>query len=146
MNTNKPPSLLKILQTDYYTFLSFLFLLILWIVYALFQIFDFESPPGAIYVAVALSTFSLAIMVWRYQIIQALFSNGTLVSATVTDLWFYRGRGRIDFAFNFRGHEYLSGNDVVPSINTRAMRVGDRINVLIDPENPLRAIIQVLYQ
>lgn len=145
MNSNSTPSIIRIIQTDYYSFLSVIFLLILWSVFAITQILKLESPAGAIYVALALSLFAIVVIIWRYQTIQSLFSTGVETIATITEVWFYRGRGRINYAYTYRGREILTGDDVVPTNKSKSLRTADRIKVLIDPENPDRTIICDIY-
>jgi hypothetical protein len=145
METKTTPSLIKIIQTDYTSFLSTIFLLSLWSVYLIFQILRLESPSGAIIVAITLSIIALAIIYWRYQLIISRFSQGSTVSAIISEIWFFRGRGRINYTYTFRGHEFITGDDVFPTKIARSFRAGDRVTVLLDPDNPDRAIISDLY-
>ena len=117
----------------------------MWSVFLIFQILRFESPSGAIYVALTLSIVALAIIIWRYQLIISRFSQGSPVPATITEIWFFRGRGRINYTFTYRGHEFITGDDVVPTRNSRSLRTGDRVTVMLDPDNPERAIISDIY-
>jgi hypothetical protein len=145
MDANPAPSIPRVVRTDYYAFLAALFLFILWSTYALFYVFSLGVHPFTFYTAITLSAVAIATIFWRYQSIQMLFSSGIEMSATVTAIWFYRGRGRIDYVFYYRGHEYQSGDDIVPSRVAQAIRVSDRVTVLIDPESPQRTIIQDFY-
>ena len=146
MNNNNPPSIFKIIQTDYYTFLAILFLLILWSFFVLSQLFDLANPNGSVYIVLALSALSAGVILWRYQSIHMLFLNGLDVPGIVTEIWFYRGRGRINYTYHYRGHEYLSGDDIMPTAESRSIRNGDRITILMDANNPNRTIVKGLYQ
>jgi len=145
MNSREIPTLLKIIQTDYYSFLSVIFLLILWSVFTISQILQLESPSGVIYIALALSVFAIVVIIWRFQTIQSLFSSGVVTLATITEIWFFRGRGRINYTYSNRGHEFLTGDDVVPTNRTRSLQTADRVTILIDPENPERTVIYDIY-
>ena len=145
MNPNRNPSLLSIVRTDYYTFLSLLFVVILWIFFGFFQILNPGIPSGSLFAAVGVSLVALTISIWRIQIILALFNGGIQLSATITECWLFRGHGRINYTYTYRGHDYLSGNDLVPTGEAKRIRVGDRVTVIIDPENPARAIIMDLF-
>jgi len=132
-------------MTDYYAFLSALFLVILWSTYGLFSIVAGGIHPGAFYTALTLSVIALGLILWRYQSIQTLFNVGIEIPATVTTIWFFRGRGRLDYIYTFRGHEYQSGDDVVPNRNTRSLREADRVTLLVDPDNPGHTLIKDFY-
>lgn len=145
MNPNRNPSLISIVRADYYTFLSILFVVILWVFYALFQILNPSIPINSLFTALGVSFVALIIGIWRIQMILALFNSGIKLSATITESWFFRGHGRINYAYTYRGHDYLSGNDLVPTGDAKRLRVGDRVTVIIDPDNPARAIIMDLF-
>ena len=145
MENNKTPSLIKIIRTDYYAFLSFLFLVIIWGFFILFQLFGYGNPDSAFIIVLAVSALAIAVGIWRIQTILALFSIGIELSATVTEIWFFRGRGRIDCKFTYRGHDYLSGSDVVPTRDAKNLGVGDRLNVIVDPDNPTRSMVLDLF-
>lgn len=133
------------MRTDYYTFLSILFVVILWVFFALFQILNPSIPTNSLFTALGVSFVALIIGIWRIQMILALFNSGIKLSATITESWFFRGHGRIDYTYTYRGHDYLSGNDLVPTGEAKRLRVGDRVTVIIDPDNPARAIIMDLF-
>ena len=145
MDNQKAPSLITIIRTDYYAFLTFLFLVIIWGFFIMFQIFNFGYPDSALVVLLGVSALAIAIGIWRIQTILALFSVGIKLSATVTEIWFFRGRGRIDYAFTYRSHDFLAGNDVVPTQSAKNLRVGDRLTVIVDPDNPTRSIVMDIF-
>lgn len=145
MESRTRPSLVRVIQTDYYAFLSVLLLGIMWGMYAIFQTLNLTTSMESFYGALVLTVLDLLVVIWRYNSVHTLFNNGIELSATIVDLWFFRGRGRVDYTFTCRNHEFISGNDITPNGRTRSLREGDRVTIYVDPENPQRAVIRELF-
>lgn len=142
---NQRPSLYRVILTDYIAFLAVLLPAALWGVYAILQILQQESSPGSLYVAIALTLLSLTVVAWRYQTILAFFEDGVQALAIITEIWVYRGRGRIEYTYSCQGRKYTAGNDVQPNQLTGAFEVGEQVTILVDPNDHQRAIIRDLY-
>lgn len=91
--------------------------------------------------AIVSSLIGLPLLFWRLRVMIRLVRLGVPVSATVSHVWFSRDRGRIDFSYTYQGESFSTGVALSRTETTEGIRVGQRIEVLIDPANPKRAIV-----
>ena len=135
------PSIFRIIQLDYASFLAAIFLVVIWGMglYEAWstQVFALED----FYLALIVTVLALAILVWRYAQISSLYTMGIKAEATVNAAGFYRGRGSIKYIYTHAGQKYISKMTVMKSKRTEKFRVGDQIAVLIDPNKPKRSVI-----
>ena len=82
---------------------------------------------------------------WRVVRIRRLFSRGELVRAQITRLDVAMDRGRVEFAYDFRGHRVSSWTPVHKNKQVEALAVNQEVEVLVDAANPLNAIVRDLY-
>ena len=142
----KRPSLVKIIWIDYVALVATLFPIMAWGFYVLLLALDKQTPDTGIATTFLMITvFSLVILAWRVRMFFFLFSDGIEASATISNVFFFRDRGRVDFVFTYQGQKYGSGNAIHKVKQTKNLKVGDRIVVLIDRNNPKRAYIRDLF-
>ncbi len=90
--------------------------------------------------------FSFAIVaLWRVRAINAVFRDGVEAPAVIEHLRGSGGRGWIAYRYTFRGREYQSGVPVILNDEIKALSPGDRVVVVVDQNNPKRALIRDLY-
>ncbi|MBI5554036.1 MAG: hypothetical protein HY917_04845 [Candidatus Diapherotrites archaeon] len=82
---------------------------------------------------------------WRYLYIRSFFEKETRVPGKVTDWWTERDRGRIYFQYTHEDTVYENNTAVHLNAKTRSFKKGRTVTVLVDPKNPLKAIIEDLY-
>jgi hypothetical protein len=93
----------------------------------------------------AFTVIALAVLVWRYASVQALFSYGLESKAIINSVSFYKDRGKIFFKYTFEGQKYRLANHVMRTKRTSALRIGAEVDILIDRNNPKRAILRDLF-
>jgi len=139
------PSLLRVISTDYFSFLSVLFP----IVFGGFSIYFFFSQNDAfqlfLLLAMGVSVVGVPVLVQRYRVISSVFENGTEAKGILTGLSFFRGRGRVQYSYTVQGEKQTSDNAINKNGRTRKLRVGQTVTLLVDRNNPKRAFIREIY-
>lgn len=144
---NKQPSLLKIVTIDYAALLGWLFPVVMWGIYIVLIVLDnvktndFTLPI----IFAAITVVALAVLVWRIQVFNTVFSDGVETTATINNVSFFRDRGRVDYVYTHQGQKYASGNAIHKVKQTLALKVGEQVVLMVDRNNPKRAFIRDLY-
>ncbi len=140
------PSIIRIILTDYAAFLATIFLPIFWAGYFLLITEDAKTPQWMILTFVGgITLVCLAVIVWRINLIETIFEDGWETQATITQVTFNKDRGRVDYKYTYDGIDYESGNAVMKTPWTTALRFGEMVTVLVDRNRPNRAYLRNLY-
>ncbi|HZT62444.1 MAG TPA: DUF3592 domain-containing protein [Burkholderiales bacterium] len=142
------PRLGSILWTDWPALLCLMCLPVIWLVSAQLVLFRHDgsfTAREALMIALPLSLVAGGLLVWRVVRIRRLFSRGELVRAQITRLHVAMDRGRVEFAYDFRGHRVTSWTPVHKNKQVEALAVNQEVEVLVDAANPLNAIVRDLY-
>ena len=67
------------------------------------------------------------------------------VEGQVESITFNSDHGRIEYRYEYNGCDYLAGNNLWLNGETSKLESHDRVDLIIDPENPSRAYITSLY-
>lgn len=144
---NKQPSLLKIATIDYAALLGWLFPVAMWGMYIVLIVLgnvktnDFTLPT----IFAVITVVALAVLIWRIQIFNSVFSDGIETTATINNVSFFRDRGRVEYVYTHQGQKYASGNAIHKVKQTLALKVGEQVVLVVDRNNPKRAFIRDLY-
>jgi hypothetical protein len=142
---NQSPSLIRVVSTDYPSYLSILFPL----VFVGFTIYFFFAGNSAfqmfLFLSIGVIVVGIPILFQRYRTIASVFGEGTATKGVVTLTQFFRGRGRIEYTYDFQGQKQTSGNAINRNKYTRNIKVGQSVKVFVDPNNPKQAFIQEIY-
>jgi hypothetical protein len=142
---SRGPSPFRVISTDYPSFLSVLFP----IVFGGFSIYFFFTRNDAfqlfLLLAIGATVVGVPVLVQRYRVISSVFADGSEAKGVVTGLSFFRGRGRVEYSYTFKGEKQVSANAINKNSRTRKLRVGEAVTVIVDPNNPKRAFIQEIY-
>jgi hypothetical protein len=147
-NKMMKPRLGSILWTDWPALLCLMCLPVIWLVSAQLVLFRHDgsfTAREALMIALPLSLVAGGLLVWRVVRIRRLFSRGELVRAQITRLDVAMDRGRVEFAYDFRGHRVTSWTPVHKNKQVEALAVDQEVEVLVDAANPLNAIVRDLY-
>lgn len=144
---NKQPSLLKIITIDYVAFLGWLFPAILWGMYIGLIILGNVKMNDIVLpiIFATITVIALAVLVWRIQIFNTVFSDGIETIATISNVSFFRDRGRVDYVYTYQGQKHVSGNAIHKVKETIALNIGEQVVLVVDRNNPKRAFIRNLY-
>ncbi|MCI0554341.1 MAG: DUF3592 domain-containing protein [Anaerolineae bacterium] len=142
---NQSPSLFRVISTDYSSYLSVLFP----IVFGGFAVYFFFIGNDALQLFSLLAIGAIVIggplLFQRYRTISSVFTNGTPTQAVITSIGFFRGRGRVEYSYTFRGEKHTSSNAINRNSRTRNLRVGQTVKVFVDPDNHKQAFIREIY-
>jgi hypothetical protein len=152
LSENKP-STARILWTDYPAFLSAAFIVAVWLIYlAWTPSWREEGPiiqdwmaPYALSLVIGITFICVAVITYRVLMLRALFRNGQVVSGRITSVSLARDRGRVEYVYAYHNKAYESGADIHRNKQTKELKEGERVDLLVDRNHPERAFIRDLY-
>jgi hypothetical protein len=139
------PSLFRVISTDYPSLLSVLLPTVFSIFTAYFFFSNNDSRMLFLFLTIGTTVVGIPFLIQRYKMISSVFAEGSKIQGTVTNIYFFRGRGRVEYSYNFQGQKQNSGNAINSNKYTRSIKVGQPVKVFVDPNNPKRAFIQEIY-
>lgn len=144
---NKQPSLFKIITIDYTAFLALLFPVAMWGMYVLFVILRKIEATNIVFLLFcgATTVIAIAVLGLRIHLFNTVFDDGIEIPATISNVMFFRGRGRIDYVYSYQDQKYVGGNAVLKGKQTQMIQIGSRGIVMVDRNNPKRAFLRDLY-
>ena len=92
-----------------------------------------------------ISFVSIVVVLWRIMLITTVFNDNQQVEANITRVFFFRDRGRIECVYEYNGQKFISGNAVMKTRWSKAIKEGDRVVVMVDRNQPKRSFIRDLY-
>ncbi len=140
------PSLFRIIQTDYVAFLMAILPLVLWGFFAFDYFRGVKATSNFLLLLLGLTLIAVVTLLWKIIAIFTVYNRGQETMATINDVSFFRGRGRITYVYNLWDEKYTSRNFVMKNSRTKDYAVGDQVVVLVDSDNPKKAYIKDLYQ
>jgi hypothetical protein len=143
----KQPSLFKIMTIDYIALTAFLFPVVSWcfcIVLLIFERIDANYYDFLAFVA-SVTVVAIVILAWRIRLFYSIFDEGIEAPATISNITFFRDRGRVDYIYTIQGEKFSSGNAIHKVKQTRSLQVGEQVIVMVDRNNLKRAFIRDLY-
>jgi hypothetical protein len=81
----------------------------------------------------------------RMNIIKNYFMSGVKIKGVITELTYWRDRGRITFKYTIEGQEYHRKIMIHTTKETSNLGKDDEITVLVKPENHSKAIIMDIF-
>jgi hypothetical protein len=87
----------------------------------------------------------MGVLAWRVGLLWRAFRNGTQVRGKILSVYLRRDRGRVEYTYIFDNQEFKSGAAVHRTKQTKALKQGDRVILMVDRANPKRAFIRDLY-
>lgn len=159
MQTGNPqPSVWRITTTDYWAFLALLCPIVWWgmtlALHFLGELPDLrrgrtitaqEGLAFFLILAGAATAAGLAILLWRIRRVQGIFERGIEVPGQIVRLGFYRDRGRAEYTYTHLGQTYHAGQALVRNGRTGNLALGGDVTLIVDAENPHRALIRDLF-
>ena len=147
------PSIPRIVWTDYTAFFMALSPVVVWIVYLAWVPQWRQSDPiiptqGAwffLYFAVVVTLIGLAVLAWRVRLFKTVFQEGLEIHGRISSFSMARDRGQVKYTYACQGKRYESGVTLHRTKQTRKLKVGDRVVLVVDRSNPGRAFIRDLY-
>lgn len=139
------PSIFRVIFTDYASFLTVFFP----VVFGAFSFYFFITENDALRIflplALGAALLGIPILLRRYGAISKVLADGMPVKGVITGIGFFRGRGRVTYSYTYEGQKRTSENAIYRNVRTRKLRVGQKVTVVVDREDPGRAFIQDIY-
>ena len=109
------------------------------------RFFDPQAAAFFLRFAPAVTAAGLVVIAWQVWTIRSVVGGGTEVPGVITGAGFFRGRGRVEYVYTYRGDKFQGGNSVQASSAARALVPGREVAVMVDPLKPKRAFVRELY-
>ena len=141
------PSLRAIIWNDWPALASAIGIVVMWGLYIIYPLIK-KSAANDMWLILlpAIATLILfGILAWRIWRIYGLFNSGEELTGKITHVHLVKDRGRVEYAYHFRGEEIHSWSPVHQSKRVLALRPGQSVQLLVNPLRPNRAIIKSLY-
>lgn len=136
------PVLFRILINDYLCFLSAITPIFIWFAY-------FMNRSGLddfmLYISISVTSVAIPLLIWRIIYFFKLFKTGEETAAVIIGVLFFRGRGRVDYNYSYKGTDYTAGHAIMKNRRTIQLAPGQQIDILVNPDNPTKAVIQNLF-
>ncbi|HYV65380.1 MAG TPA: hypothetical protein VE964_04000 [Myxococcales bacterium] len=143
-NGFEAPSIHRIIWVDWPALFAASGIPIAWLIGFIFPYIRRGAQPR-IAVAGALTTICIAVVASRVLRIQRLFRLGTTTQGRITALRLAKDRGRIECAYEVEGRRFESWSPVHKTRAVLSLEVGEVVEILVDKERPLRAVVKRLY-
>jgi hypothetical protein len=156
-NNTQNPSVFRILQSDYTAGLSLIMIIVVWGMYLILMYYGkipgtygrdpltTSDAPGFLKIAMGGTLLGIPLLTWRINFFNSLFKNAEKVTGYITYIHFYRDRGKVEYEYTYGNNNYTSHNAIFKSGRTKYYQQGDEITLMVDPENPKKAVIRDLY-
>lgn len=139
------PSIWRIAYVDYGASLGVLLPVVAWGLALVGRFLDPEAAAFFLYIAPAVTIGGLVLLLWRLWAIRSVFDGGDEVPGVISGTGFFRGRGRVEYIYTYRGHKYQAANAVQSNAHSRALAPGQEVSVMVNRFNPKRAFVRELY-
>jgi len=152
-NEKRRLSLRRILWTDYPAFYSALVPVVAWIVYLAWTpdwrgagpVIKAEARPFFLTLALIATAGGVAVLLIRLWILWKTFRTGVEVKGKLSSVELKRDHGRVEYVYIFDHKERFSGAEVHRNTETRLLKAGDHVMLMVDKAKPSRAFIRDLY-
>jgi hypothetical protein len=101
--------------------------------------------PGTLITYGVIVILAIGCLFWRILLIKDIVENSLEVQAKLDDVSFNRAHGILQFTYNYLGQIMSGSNRVLRSKTSDQYSVGQDIVLLVDTNNPGRALVRDLY-
>ncbi|WP_319507635.1 DUF3592 domain-containing protein [uncultured Methanolobus sp.] len=158
MENQRSFSLGRIFSNDYYSDLSLSAILVSWAFYILARYFGYlPTREGAIIVteshvhyelsmAATVTVLAIIFLVKRLLFFRSLYNRGVEITGVIDTVLDIDIRHRVEYKYQYQNVDYWRGNAIQRSTyRINNFQKGDEVILLVDPQNPKRAVIKDLY-
>lgn len=142
------PRLHKILTVDWPALFCGISIPGIWLIGLLFPLLRQGTSFGGhemLTVALPLSLLAASFLLWRILRIRRLFQRGMVVLGCITHIQLARDRARVEFLYEFKGVCFGAWMPLHQSREVLALQVSQQVELLVDEDQPSRAIIRHLF-
>lgn len=143
MENRKRPSILRILNTDFFAGIVLAAPVFLWVSYLCLAIL--RVWPWLVWVCLASTLLGIGLAVYRCRVIISIFERGEEVDATLAGVRFHKEQGRLELNYTFQGQKYHSICAIMKTGQSENLHEGQTVRLVFDPHKPQKAFIMDLY-
>ena len=74
-----------------------------------------------------------------------MFSDSVEVVGQITNISFYKDRGRFEYTYTYQGQFYSGNNFIMKTKKIQYLRSNSQVVLLVDPDEPKHTLIQDVY-
>lgn len=158
MSNKFKPSIVRIIQSDYLALLGIIVPVVSLIMYICVAYFGYlpglrgrdpiqgtEGAPLFLYMFIFGLVGGLPLTFWRIRTIQQMFAKSVEIIGQVTGISFIKDRGRVEYSYTYQNQDYSGGNAIMKTNKTKQLSSGSEVVLLVNPDDPKRALIRDLY-
>lgn len=145
MKTQRP-SIFRILFTDSATYFALVVPFAVWAIYLYLAFTHPTANTSLLYIGIGTALAAIPIILIRILYFYKMFRIGSETSGVVQRVFFYRSRGRVTYDYTFQGTDYHSGSAIMKTARSGRLRPDQEVTLLVDPNQPKRAVVKELYQ
>jgi hypothetical protein len=151
------PSPIRIIKSDYFALLTVLAPLAFWLIYLALAYFGYlphprgggplsaSDAPFFLKLALVTTLVCVPLLIWRVRHFRAVFGHGEEVIGRITNVFFFRDRGRVEFTYTYAGQRYRARNALHRTKEAAALKEGDEVVLVVSRSEPRRAYIRDLF-
>jgi hypothetical protein len=157
--SNPNPSTFQIIKNDALSCVAIILSVVMWGIYIAVTYFGLsleskrtgttvansDGNPVFLIAPIVLSFLCGGILFWRLSSIKKLFKSGERVFGRITDISFFKDRGRIEYSYSYGRQDFQSGTAIMKNSKTKSFQNGQEILLIINSTDPTKALIQDLY-
>jgi hypothetical protein len=143
MPNRKRPSILRILNADFFAGITLAAPIFVWVGYFILNII--AKLPWLPWACAAASLVFIGLSAYRCWTILTIFERGTEVDAHVTQVWFGKERGRLGLDFTYEGQKIHANCAVMKSDKSVKLKQGQTVRLVFDPQKPQEAFVRDLF-
>lgn len=106
------------------------------------------GPKGKltlVVISIVLSILCVGFGVKRILDVKRILGIGPVVMGRIQNVHFVHDRGRVEYTYEHAGEAYESGTGIWKNRETKKLKTGDEIELIVDPDKPSRALVASLY-
>jgi hypothetical protein len=153
------PSTFQILKNDAFAFIAIIPAILMWGFYIGVTFFGVAvesrrsgtvidnsgNNPLFLIMPIVLTVLGAGLLSWRLTSFNNLFETGERVVGRITDVSFFKDRGRIEFSYSYKRKKFQNGSSIMKNSKTESYRKGEEVILIIDAANPSKVLLQDLY-
>jgi hypothetical protein len=149
----RKPSLRRRSWTDYPAFYASQIPVVSWIVLLAWlpdwrgdgPIISLTARPYFLVLAALATIGGLIVLLWRIWLVFKLFGKGIQIRGKISSVEIRRDHGWVEICYIFDHKEYTSRTEVHRNAQTKSLKAGDLVVLVVNRSNPRQAFIRDLY-
>ena len=151
------PSIYRIIRSDYAATLTAIMIVVIWGMYIALNYFGYlpgtrgrdplteADAPFFRNLGFVVTLIGMPIIGWRIRFFRKMFEFGEEVPGEVVNIWFRGDRGKIEYTYRYQNENYHSKKFIFKSERTKHHIQGDKVTLMVNPENPKQNVIKDFY-